>query len=212
MDNVISYSLWGNDSKYVEGLVENLKLSPIIYPDWKVRVYIDDSVDITLMKNLQKQYPNLQVNVVMDKRGPYYGMYWRFFVNNDSTVDRFIVRDLDSRLNWRERAAVDEWIASGKDFHIMRDHPHHVYKIQGGMWGGVANKIDLIDAMNKHALYDRYCCDQNWLSSIIYDIIRDNVIVHDPFFDKKPFPPHLPIEDGGSFVGQIYINNKPQTP
>ncbi len=33
-----------------------------------------------------------------------------------------IVRDADSRLNVREKAAVDAWIASGRPFHVMRDH------------------------------------------------------------------------------------------
>jgi hypothetical protein len=31
------------------------------------------------------------------------GMFWRFMVAVDSTVDRYIVRDVDSRLNARDR-------------------------------------------------------------------------------------------------------------
>jgi hypothetical protein len=31
------------------------------------------------------------------------GMFWRFMVASDSTVDRYIVRDVDSRLNARDR-------------------------------------------------------------------------------------------------------------
>ncbi|HPC77997.1 MAG TPA: hypothetical protein PK811_06665, partial [bacterium] len=44
-------------------------------------------------------------------------------------------RDTDSRLNPREADAVEEWIESGKSFHIMRDHPQHNVPICGGMWG-----------------------------------------------------------------------------
>jgi hypothetical protein len=43
------------------------------------------------------------------------------WVAADADVDRFIVRDADSRLNSREKAAVDAWIASGATFPIMRD-------------------------------------------------------------------------------------------
>jgi hypothetical protein len=31
------------------------------------------------------------------------GMFWRFMVGADATVDRYIVRDVDSRLNARDR-------------------------------------------------------------------------------------------------------------
>ena len=58
-------------------------------------------------------------------------MFWRFLFD-DSSVDIFIVRDVDSRIN-KEESAVKEWLESDKLLHIMRDHPHHYYKILGGM-------------------------------------------------------------------------------
>jgi hypothetical protein len=60
-------------------------------------------------------------------------MFWRFLVADDPTVDRYIIRDADSRLNMREKLAIDEWIASGKKIHILRDHPNHGdFPISGG--------------------------------------------------------------------------------
>ena len=50
-------------------------------------------------------------------------------------MDYYFTRDLDSRLNDREQAAVTEWLNSNKSFHIMRDHPWHGTEILGGMWG-----------------------------------------------------------------------------
>ena len=44
-------------------------------------------------------------------------------------------RDLDSRLNEREQAAVQEWLNSNKEFHFMRDHPQHGTTILGCGWG-----------------------------------------------------------------------------
>lgn len=47
----------------------------------------------------------------------------------------FLSRDLDSRLNPRERAAVNMWVRSGLACHSIRDHKYHMAKLQGGMWG-----------------------------------------------------------------------------
>lgn len=210
-DNIITFSLWGKNPRYVDGLKKNLDLIPTIYPNWKVVLYCDYSVDMKYLKEINALY-DIDIRIVQDTEhmGPFYGAYWRFFINDDENVDRYIVRDLDSRVNWREKAAVDEWIKSGKDFHIMRDHQNHTFPIQGGMWGGRANIFKIIPMIQNYATYDQYGCDQFFLSNIIYPMIKDNTMVHDPFFEKKPFPNHKPIEDGGSFVGQIYLNDIPQ--
>ena len=49
------------------------------------------------------------VNMDDDKSmgGAIGGMFWRFLVAGDPAIDRFIVRDSDSRLNPRERLAVE---------------------------------------------------------------------------------------------------------
>lgn len=50
-------------------------------------------------------------------------MSWRFLCAQDASLVRFIVRDIDSTLTARDRAAVNSWIAEGKKFHVIRDHP-----------------------------------------------------------------------------------------
>ena len=63
-------------------------------------------------------------------------MVWRFLIASDPSVGRYIIRDADSRLSER-KAAVSEWIESGKKFHVMRDHPsHNNFAMSGGMWAG----------------------------------------------------------------------------
>ncbi len=207
-ENIISFSLWGNKEMYVEGAIENLKLAPEIYPDWKVRIYVDDSVNKETLKKLHEY--GADIRLVKNPRGSFDGMYWRFLVNDDPTVERFIIRDLDSRLNFREQAAVDEWLSSNKSFHIMRDHVNHRYYIQGGMWGGIANKIKIWELTEKWNDYDNYLCDQNFLHHVFYPLIKDDSLVHDPYYEKKPFPAHKPIYNGGTFVGQIFKEGEPQ--
>ena len=61
----------------------------------------------------------------MDSSGVDNKMSWRFTVASDPSVTRYIMRDVDSRLSAREKLAVDEWVRSGRKFHVMRDHPSH---------------------------------------------------------------------------------------
>jgi len=78
------------------------------------------------------------------------------------------------------------------------------------MWGGTAGVFNMAAQLSLWNDYESYCCDQYFLRALIYPIIKNNCVVHDPFIEKKPFPKHKPIEDGGTFVGQIYENNIPQ--
>ena len=208
--NIISFSLWGDHEKYINGALENLRLAPEIYPNWKVRIYIDE----TLNENYKNKLIENGAELISCKNnnGRFFGAFWRFFVNDDETVDRYIVRDIDSRLNFREQAAVKEWIKSDKDYHIMRDHPNHRFKIQAGMWGGKANKFKILPLMSN--VNSDYCqrkgCDEAFLGDFIFDKVKNSCVIHDPFYDKKPFPQHKPIYDGGTFVGQDFVNNIPQ--
>ena len=50
-------------------------------------------------------------------------------------VDIFASRDLDSRINDREVAAVKEWMEnSTQPIHVMRDHPQHTIGMLGAAW------------------------------------------------------------------------------
>jgi len=207
--NIISFSLWGNAEKYVNGSLENLKLAPEIYPDWSVRIYVDDSVPLDFCEELHKGGADVRL-VNGPKRGSFYGAFWRFFVNDDETVDRFLIRDIDSRLNFREQAAVEEWINSDKDFHIMRDHPNHVWPIQAGMWGGKANKFKIMPLINTVSNLDYYGCDEKFLMDMVHSKIKNSCIIHDSNKKELPFPKHPPIYNNGTFVGQDFINNIPQ--
>ncbi len=63
------------------------------------------------------------------------GRYWKFVAVGDPTVATFVSRDADSYILDREAAAVKEWLASDRWFHVMRDTPTHKLKILGGLWG-----------------------------------------------------------------------------
>ena len=68
--------------------------------------------------------------------------FWRFWAAADPTVERFISRDVDSRLMPRDAVAVAAWIRSGRGFHVIRDHPSHSnYPMSGGLWGAVRGAL-----------------------------------------------------------------------
>ena len=119
-----------------------------------------------------------------------------------------ISRDTDSRLSVREHAAVQEWLSSDKDFHIIRDHPYHATEILGGMWGvrnGLLKGIKAsIDNYDKGEFDDKWQVDQNFLRDVIFPTVQDKSFVHDEFFEKKPFPNNAPSRTNTDFIGQVY--------
>jgi len=130
-------------------------------------------------------------------------MFWRFLAAGDENVEVMISRDTDSRLWFREKQAVEEWLNSDKDFHIMRDHRYHGVPILGGMWGARGNILkDIKILCDDFEKGDFWQVDQNFLKQIIYPMVRSQSFVHDDFFTKEcPFPTK---RNEKHFVGQAY--------
>ena len=38
---VISMSLWGHEARYTFGCLRNAQLTPVIFPEWTLRVYVE---------------------------------------------------------------------------------------------------------------------------------------------------------------------------
>lgn len=200
---IIAFSLWGDGLKYTLGAIRNAELAKTVYPGWICRFYVGQSTPEATVQKLE-EFDNVQV-VRMSVAGDLTGMFWRFYPASEKDVSVMISRDCDSRLNEREKSAVDEWLNSDDSFHIMRDHPNHGTQILGGMWGVKNPKLkkmkDLIDKFEKG---DYYQTDQIFLSQKIYPLISNDCMVHDEFFDKKPFPTQ---RMGKQFVGEPFDEN-----
>jgi len=209
--NIISFSLWGNLPEYMIGALENIELAKEYYPIWKCRFYFDSSVDkewITKISDAGGETVFIE-NVL----GPWHGMFWRFLANDDPDVDAYIVRDADSRLNVREKVAVDEWMNSDKTFHVMHDHPcHRNTAIMGGMWGCKKGIIDDMGGrVERWGKYHRKGIDQSFLEADIWPLVKDNTMSHLGYcWDArkwghfKKFPPHAELKFNGTFVGECY--------
>ena len=52
--------------------------------------------------------------------------------------------------------------------------------------------------------HQKYQVDQNFLRDVVYPIVKDRALVHDEFFEKRPFPSDAPPRTNNYFVGQAY--------
>lgn len=203
MKKVISFSLWGNAPKYTIGAIKNADKALEIYPDWICRYYLGKTVPIDIINELIKR-KNTEI-FIMNEDGNWTGMFWRFLAADDPTVDVMISRDTDSRVSFREKAAVDDWLNSDKDFHIIRDHPYHLIEILGGMWGAKNHILSGISkAINQYQKGDFWQVDQNFLKQIVYPKIKNLAKVHDDFFEKQLLP-HK--RENFEFIGQVFDEN-----
>lgn len=202
---VVSFSLYGNIPLYTTGAIENAELVHSIYPGWTARFYVDDTVSPDILSALTTRGAEV-VHVSAPSLGPHYGRCWRAWIAAEQGVERFIVRDTDSRLNTREKAAVDAWMSSNKTFHLMRDSRFHTSRVLGGMWGGLGGTIPAIRTLtDTWGKYSRQGHNDQFMSESVFPLMRDDYICHDSyghFDDGQPFPPHPPMQ-GTSFVGEI---------
>ena len=198
---VIAFSLWGDNTRYTLGALQNASLAKLVYPDWVCRFYVGSDTPKYIVDMLL-EFDNVQVVPMNEEGGVGLGTLWRFAAASDPDIDILIVRDCDSRLWFREKVAVDEWLASDKGFHIMRDNHQHGVPILGGMWG-VRHKIlyDIEEKIKDYSKGDFWQVDQHFLKKVIFPIVSDQAFIHDEFFGGAPYPTP---RDENHFVGQAY--------
>lgn len=207
MKKIISFSLWGNNPKYTSGVLRNIHAQKILFPDWICRFYVHPSVECQIWEDAQKEGAEI---IFVDEDPQKSGMLWRFRPLSDPDVYRFIVRDTDGVLTQREKNSVLDWIASKKEFHIIRDHPHHGTRIMGGMWGATKEFISRINYQNILDSHDFentphvFGYDQDFLASKIYPLIKNTACIHDDYhLFKDESPRRIPhIREGNHFIGE----------
>lgn len=212
---VISYSLWGDKPTYTIGAIKNADLAARLFPDWTCVFYCFESVPKQIVAELESR-SNV---IIRSVEGEYNstdsrGMFHRFLPAEEEGVEYMMSRDTDSRLSEREKLAVDEWLESGADLHIIRDHPYHGVPILGGMWGVKGGKLkDIAQAMEEFTPTQDKGQDQVFLVEWVWSKVRDgelSVCIHDPFFQKAPFPPACTRgndNNGVWFIGQCFDEN-----
>jgi hypothetical protein len=182
--NIISFSLFGRDSKYCETAVLNVQKQPRIYPHWVCRFYVDVSVPDQIIVRLEGS--GAQIMAAEGAATQWPGQMWRFLALNDPLAHRILFRDADSVISRREAGAVEQWISSGKRFHMMRDWGSHTELMLAGMWGVVCGSLPSLEQLMQHfmraPLESRHFADQFFLRQYVWPYARTSLMQHDSVF------------------------------
>ena len=192
---IISFSLYGDRSIFLNGAETNIDEAVEIYPEWTCRFYCTKDI-----KNLNTLLSDerCEVLVLESKIWP---MYWRFFAIDDPMVETMISRDSDSVVGEKEKGAVEDWLKRKESLHTMHDFDSpdaHSKIVMGGMWGlkcknfyGITNLINLY--AKKFNYEWQYSQDQTFLEQIIYKLFEEDCVDHSSHEKIKwkhsiPFP------------------------
>lgn len=208
-ENIISYSLYGDLPRYCEGAVLNTQFAKEIFPEWTCRFYIDESVPRKIVERLKAL--GAQIIYVNEQQRQLSGLYWRFFVMHDPQVKRFLVRDADSFLSYKERAAVQAWIDSDCYFHCMHDSYDHVELLLAGMFAGCSGIFpDIEQDIRQFLARDRHLIervmDQHYLRYCIWPTAAQSILIHDSQgYDATAldFPLNVNEYDENFHIGRI---------
>lgn len=207
--NYISFSLFGENPKYLEGAVRNAEQIKRFYPDFTAVFYVAPRFSkdyISRLKGLGARISYMNPSRISNLK------MWRFIAVEKPNADVVLVRDADSRFTERETRAVDQWLKSDKLFHVMRDYPAHDKPIMGGTWGWKKKlSLPMFDScVNwlRVGTNRESTSDQGFLADVIWPKVCHSVMQHDSFFREK-YPGSIPFPDGdktpdGSFVGEIF--------
>jgi hypothetical protein len=220
---LICFSLYGNEPRYVEGAVANATLYGEVFPGWSLVFFVGASAPKAVREFLDGQDHCFVVDMSDFPENPS-ATLWRFSPMSWTSAEVVMFRDLDSRPTRRERAAVDEWLASDRAFHAMRDHPFHKEAILAGMWGvRNAGMFDLAKSLRAYGVGETFGSDQRFLRSVVYPRAIPHLLVHQDFnffndppeVDVRPFP--LTRSRDTAFVGQgfeadgsVRVGHEPQ--
>jgi protein O-GlcNAc transferase len=198
---IISLALWGNDEMYCRGAIENAQLALQVYPGWTTRVYATPCVPGEHLAALAACGATV---IRVPDFGGHNNSLARFRPLFEEGVERVIFRDCDSRINLREAAAVNEWIAAGAPFHIMRDHPYHTALIMAGMCGSSGRALlPLKKAFWETAQTGLKGIDQIVLEKVVYPYVKNTATIHDSFFRYEPQATRFPTaRTENEFVGE----------
>lgn len=183
---------------YYVGLLENIELIQKHFPDAYIYVYVGNDVPDWYVIELRARK-----NVILrftKETGPR-NMIHRFFAIDEPEVDIMLVRDADSRVHWKDRWAIREFLNTPDvKVHIIRDNPEHATAIMGGLWG-----MRKIADMSIRTLYQEHLAsdakghgmglDQDFLIDCVYPRVTSSMLIHSsqtwryrPFEVLHPFP------------------------
>ena len=206
MVNAFSFCLYGPPCyKYYTGLAENIVLIQTYFPDWRIYVYAGADVPEYFCE-LLKRYRG--VVVIQTGLLGAENMIRRFYPIDEPDVDIMMVRDADSRIHWRDRWAIRQFVSSPFYLvHTIRDNIEHSAFLMGGLWG-----MRKSANINMHAAYAAFVWDpkrghgvardQNFLGDCIYPRLRPWMLLH--YSHNRVYVGEVGVEIPFKFTNDVY--------
>ena len=181
MKKVFSFTLFGSQEKYWKGLLVNINLIHEKFPDWEIWVYIGNDVPSVVLFTL-KSYSD--VKLIETQEIGMVNKFFRFFPIDEHDVEICIIRDADSRIHWKDRWAIREFVKHPEFIaHTIRDNIEHTASMMGGLWG--IRKSAGLTIRDEYSSYKedtekghRQGHDQNFLGDVIYPKVVYRMLVH----------------------------------
>jgi len=182
--NIISMSLDGDDLDKLYGALRYSQLVPVVFPRWRLRVYasavaLNSTDSHRVLRILVRKLENSGVEVFRVRgltaaRIP--PELWAYLVADDSEVDRFIVRNSDTRPSDREAAALDDWLLTNwtvKPLFCIRDHPlHAAQSLIPGLVGGVPRLLRNATVTSFHKLMRGHTSAVGFLQTTVWPLLK----------------------------------------
>lgn len=202
---LISFSLYGQEDLYCEGLLDNIRVCRVMYPGWLVIVFHDGSPPLDIL-----ELARLGGAITIKTEEGIAPEAARFLAAGFAGIERVIFRDTDSLPDEREVECVRVWIDSGMPFHAMRDHPSHTSTILCGMWGCVGDILsDVSTTLREFSWSGEYGQDQEFLEHAVWKPYADQILIHDPHPSGLPGQPFPSKRKNCRFVGERMYRGQP---
>jgi len=128
---IVSYSLFGNYTKYSVKLLESVKIIPKMLPGWYARVYVGIDIPDDIKNQLIKNGAQVYIMGPSVQKG-FEAALWRFGPAGE--LYPFISLDADDLFDERIASNTKAWLKSGKIFASFSRHAF-VVPLAAGLWG-----------------------------------------------------------------------------
>lgn len=182
MVQVFSFCLYNPPNPlYYTGLFENVVMIHKYFPNFHIYIYIGNDVPKQTCDDLQA-YPNVRLYFTGEIGAV--NMIHRFFAIDEPGVEVMLVRDADSRVHWKDRWAISQFLAEPTAMvHTIRDAPVHTAPIMGGLWGmkkiaGFSIRSMYEEYKTRVPIEDRWGVDQYFLRLALYPHVKPVLLIH----------------------------------
>jgi len=179
----ISYSLFGSQKKYIDGLHSNLAAISNVYPQADVVVYTDKPYVFETAHN----------KVLGISKG-LQGAFWRYYEYKHEGDGHVIFRDADSIVTDREAAMVHDWMDSNAIIHTIHDSAGqtqcHGRPMMAGMTGIKNGSLPydfahLVRWWCENKNVTQYRDDEHFLNKFLWPYCRREGLLHSSVVGSK---------------------------